>query len=303
MPLRVFPEMTSKITNMPVILITGGTSGLGLELVRLFLQKDYIVLATGRNTVAFNGFENRFRFFNVDFSSMQDTAKAAREICKSYTPDIIINNAGILSPPEYMETGDGNEYTFQVNFLAHFLLNEIIIGNNNGKYNLRIAAITSMAYRIGDRGLEIIDDPGKYRPWKAYSDSKLFLAMMCKQLKEKHPEKDLQFIGFDPGVFRSGIYRMQGSWFRSMYRIGAPFMRNPAKVARRLAELIETGEALNGNIYDFRKRIRQMPVIEPEVNDLFWKQCYDKIRDFLLTTVPIADGNTENKEDTASTDS
>ena len=49
---------------------------------------------------------------------------------------------------------------------------------------------------------------------------------------------NLNCFSFDPGTFSSGIYRMQKRWFREMYRIAAPFMRSPVKVAKGLAELL-----------------------------------------------------------------
>jgi NAD(P)-dependent dehydrogenase (short-subunit alcohol dehydrogenase family) len=41
-------------TKEKSVLITGGTSGLGLELVRLFLKNLYNVVATGRQFIKFS---------------------------------------------------------------------------------------------------------------------------------------------------------------------------------------------------------------------------------------------------------
>ena len=52
------------------ILITGGTSGLGLELVKLFLKKGYEIVATGRNPVTITGYEDLFKFYRVDLDDL-----------------------------------------------------------------------------------------------------------------------------------------------------------------------------------------------------------------------------------------
>ena len=98
------------------ILITGGTSGLGFELVHLFLEKGYNVVATGRQQINLRGFGERFILYRVDFSNLKQVALTTKNICRNHSIGIIVNNAGILSPPGYTETVDGLEYTFQINY-------------------------------------------------------------------------------------------------------------------------------------------------------------------------------------------
>ena len=265
------------------VLITGGTSGLGLELVRMYLQKGFEVITTGRRPVHPLAPHKKLTYYLTDFSDLGGTSETARLICKNHHPGIVINNAGILSPPEFIATGNGLEYTFQVNFLAHLLLNEIILGNNPPGHGLKNVTITSMAYRVGDTDLVISTEPQKYKPWKAYSGSKLYLALMCRYLRTKYPDPVLRFIGFDPGIFSSGIYRMQKKWFGLMYRIGAPFMRNPAKVAHRIGELIESKNLTDGSVYDYRNRIRTVPEAGKKAEARFWDECYELIGMYLET--------------------
>ncbi len=42
-------RMQRSLSDLRTVLITGGTSGLGLELVKLYLDKGFEVVATGRN--------------------------------------------------------------------------------------------------------------------------------------------------------------------------------------------------------------------------------------------------------------
>jgi NAD(P)-dependent dehydrogenase (short-subunit alcohol dehydrogenase family) len=263
------------------ILITGGTSGLGLELVRIFLNKGYYVVATGRQPIVMPGFEDKFRLFKVDFSNLKQCATTFRQICDLFRFDLIINNAGILSPPEFTLTSDGYEYTFQVNFLAHLLLNEMIVSKQRDASPLKIAAVTSPAYRLAGAEMSSSQSKSGYKPLKAYSESKLFLALMCRHLALKYHDEKISFISFDPGTFSSGIYRMQGSIFRSLYRIAAPFMRKPSTVATSLSEILDENNLLNGALYNLKKRTTYLSEPDSSVIETFWADCDEKIGIYL----------------------
>lgn len=267
-------------SSLHTVLITGGTSGLGYELVKLFLKKGFKVVATGRKPVSVEGFSETFKLFIVDFSNLGQTADTVKTICNSYKFDVVINNAGILSPPDLIITRDSLEYTFQVNFLSHLLLNEIIIRNCRMNSKSVSVVVTSPVYRNADRGLGFSIEKNSYRPLKAYSASKLFLALMVNHFSEIYSGSGMKFIVFDPGVFRSGIFRMQRKWFRAMYRVGAPFMKNPCRIALTLAGIIEKEDLQNGSVYDFRGRIRSIPEIDNAKIREFWKECYDRIEKF-----------------------
>jgi len=278
--------MEKSAGNPPKILITGGTSGLGLELVKLFLKKGYEVIATGRKHVRPEVFEDQLMFYQVDFSDLNQTATVIKEIARHHSFDIVINNAGILSPPDFILTKDGLEYTFQVNFLSHLLLNEIILRSKPAADPMTTVAVTSMVYRIGGTDLQYIADRKAYKPYKAYSDSKLFLSLMCRHLSEKYPRPGHEFIGFEPGVFSSGIFRMQRKWFRGMYMIAAPFMRDPFRVAGRLSEIIDGKNLINGSVYDYRKRTKSVPDAGIQATDRFWEECYMLIEPFIGCHIP-----------------
>jgi NAD(P)-dependent dehydrogenase (short-subunit alcohol dehydrogenase family) len=272
--------MPDTYSNLPVILITGGTSGLGLELVMLFLKKGFYVIATGRKQIDLPGYEERFRLYKVDFSDLDLTAETIKMICNNHSVSYVINNAGILSPPGFMSTRDGNEYTFQVNFLSHLLINELIIQRFGEKQPLCIAAITSMVYKMYGTDMNYCRQEGDYSALKAYSDSKLFLAMMCSNLAARYTNIAIKCFSFDPGVFSSTIYRMRGRIFRILYKIAAPFMRKPSKVATVLAEILTGPDIPNGAIFNIRKGRKTIKGVSAESVNTFWEECYSMIKEY-----------------------
>ena len=263
------------------IFVTGGTSGLGLELVHLFLKEGYNVVTTGRQKINVPGFEGRFQLYLVDFSDLKQVAETTKSICKSHSFGFIINSAGVLSPPGYTETIDGLEYTFQVNFLAHLLINEIIIKGIKDDRPVQIAAVTSPVFRFAGITLDIKPGSMNYNPIRSYSSSKLYLALMCELLPSRYSDLNLHCFSFDPGTFSSGIYRMQKKWFRNMYQIASPFMRKPSGVANVLAEILLKGDIVNGMIYNTSKRSRSIPAIDMTQKTSLMNACYELIDPFI----------------------
>jgi NAD(P)-dependent dehydrogenase (short-subunit alcohol dehydrogenase family) len=260
------------------VLITGGTSGLGRELVKLFLSEGYEVFATGRMLKGDSYAEQRFHFIEADFSDLTQLSHALKNLADNKVKfDMIINNAGILSPPDYTVTKDGLEYTFQVNFLSHLLIDEFAISNLTDKDPLIFASVTSPVYKMAAPDYKI---PGKkgYRPFKAYAASKYYLLLIGEFLKNKYPRKELKFICFDPGTFGSGIYRMQRGYFRFLYTIAAPFMKSPAKVASQLFNILESVTEENVKIF---KRPGKPGINVPqgsEESDDFLLSCQEAVK-------------------------
>jgi NAD(P)-dependent dehydrogenase (short-subunit alcohol dehydrogenase family) len=267
--------------NSGKILITGGTSGLGLELVKIFLRNGYEVVATGRKSIDIPGYEGKFNFYRIDFSDLRQTALSIREICRRHEFDFVVNNAGILSPSDFTTTKDGMEYTFQVNFLANLLVNEIILNKQVNRKPFRIAAVTSPAYRLAKTDLHIDVTKKSYKPVKAYSDSKLFLALMCRRLSSEYNNRGVVCFSFDPGIFSSEIYRTQNIIFRKLYRFAAPFMRQPKQVATVLADLLSFHDLKAGAVYNINKKIRNLQEPDKFAEDAFWRICKEKISPFL----------------------
>jgi NAD(P)-dependent dehydrogenase (short-subunit alcohol dehydrogenase family) len=266
------------------VLITGGTSGLGLELVKILLRTGYNVIATGRQQLTLPGYPDRFELYRVDFADLHELAAVTRDICRDHSVDIVVCNAGVLSPPKPLLTADGLEYTFQVNFLSHLLMIEILLHRPEKPGNVRIAAVISPAYRLAGRRLELPSGLQKYSAVHSYSASKLYLSVLMALLPSKYGEKNITSFCFDPGIFRSGIWRTQNKLFARLYRIAAPFMKSPAVVAEALAERLTAGDIENGLIYDISKNSKKIPAIDQRQKEEFMRSSHSIIGPFCRNT-------------------
>ena len=225
------------------VLITGGTSGLGKALADKFLKSGSKVFVVGRNESGLIDHENCTYFF-YDFAKLDEVQLLAKKISKdSIRIDILVCNAGILSPMDFQVTADGFERSFQVNFLSHVLLAKLLSGNSQSKPNV-IVNMSSPIYWKGQLDIDKICNSDKYWGFQAYANTKLFMAL----LSEKLADEGLQSFSFNPGTFSSGIYRHQKKWFRILYKIAAPFMTSADRVASDLFLLLLSAEWENGKM-------------------------------------------------------
>ncbi len=247
------------------IIVTGGTSGLGLELVRHFLKRGFEVISLGR-TEAKVAHPNH-SFYTCDFASLAQVSNTARQIAeKGDTINLIINNAGILSPPDYNKTIDGFELSYQVNFLAHIYFFQIL--REAGILNkTTVINTTSPIRKHGKLEQDWVIDKDAYGSIKAYSSTKLYVSLFTSQLAAM----GFSSYAFDPGTFSSGIYRAQNPWFHILYKVAAPFMVSSERVASDFMSVYDLQHKANGAVYD--RKGRTGPQVALDENRLadFWK--------------------------------
>lgn len=90
------------------VLITGGTSGIGLELVRQLTGEGATIIVTGRNIDALNATKKQFpnvHTFQSDVSNPKDIEQLYKDVTQQF-PDlnIIINNAGLMRLIDLQDT-------------------------------------------------------------------------------------------------------------------------------------------------------------------------------------------------------
>lgn len=163
--------------------VTGGNAGLGIETVRALAAANADVIMASRNPEKARAAREqvlgavpsaKVEAVELDLASLDSVRKAAAVITeRSPSLDLLVNNAGVMALPEE-KTEEGFEMQFGVNHLGHWALTSLLMPALLAAPAARIVTVTSTAHHFG-RSIDP-DNPhlhGRYRPWRAYFQSKL----------------------------------------------------------------------------------------------------------------------------------
>ena len=122
--------------------------------------------------------------------------------------DILINNAGVMAVP-YAETVDGFESQIGTNHLGHFALTNLLLP----KLTDRVVAVSSMAHWAGRISLDDLNwKTRRYRPWLAYSQSKLANLLFTSELQRRLDAagSPLRAVAAHPGYSHTNLQGATG---------------------------------------------------------------------------------------------
>jgi NAD(P)-dependent dehydrogenase (short-subunit alcohol dehydrogenase family) len=156
------------LTGMNAI-VTGGTSGLGAQTVRVLTEAGADVVAAGRRRGT-AGLPASAKFAELDLASLDSVDAFTRRWNRPL--HLLINNAGVMRTP-FGRTADGFELQFGTNHLGHFALTSGLLPALRDAGRPRVVVLSSRGHRRSDVDF---DDPNyrhrPYDPWEAYGQSK-----------------------------------------------------------------------------------------------------------------------------------
>jgi NAD(P)-dependent dehydrogenase (short-subunit alcohol dehydrogenase family) len=204
-----------------VMLITGTSSGIGIETVRALHATGAKVYAAARNLdkarsaladilSSEDGQKVELLQLNTaDFASVRRAAEMF--LSKEKQLNILICNAGIMALPTRELTKDGHEAQFQTNHLGHFLLFQLLkpamLAASTPEFNSRVVTVSS----VGHRGSRIMFDdltlgqPGVYAPFVGYGQSKTANIYMANEIERRYGPSGLHAWSLHPGGIRTGL--------------------------------------------------------------------------------------------------
>lgn len=192
-----------------VALVTGSTSGLGEEVARRLAARGAHVIVHGRDAergralveeIARQG-GGSARFYRADFARLAEVRRLAEAIRRDYPRlDLLVNNAGIaLFSDDRRVSADGYELHFQVNYLAHFLLTDLLLPLLEQSAPARIVNVASGAQAPID-----FNDPhieNGYSGMRAYGQSKLAQITYTRTLAERLAGTGVSTYSLHPATF------------------------------------------------------------------------------------------------------
>ncbi|OAA73719.1 NAD(P)-binding domain protein [Cordyceps fumosorosea ARSEF 2679] len=230
------PDLAGK-----VILITGGTNGIGRTAVQeLAKHNPGHIYFTGRDRQAADsliaglpsGADGRAlaTFLPCDMSSLESVRRTA-EAFSAPRLDIFVANAGVMATPPGL-TLDGYEHQFGINHLGNtaLLLRLLPVMRATASLtpDVRFVALTSLGHRAAPpaAGVELATlrttQEGRFAmgAWARYGQSKLAAILTARELARRCPE--LTSVAVHPGVAKTALVADLGFWQRMLVYVTNP---------------------------------------------------------------------------------
>ncbi|KAH8688948.1 hypothetical protein BGW36DRAFT_391505 [Talaromyces proteolyticus] len=201
-----------------VIVITGTSSGIGIETARALSTTGATLYLTARNVIKAKAAladilePSLTEFIELDLESFDSVRTAARTIlAKTDKVNILINNAGIMAVPDLQFTKDGHELQFGTNHLSHFLLFQLLkpalLAASTAEFHSRVVNVSSSAHRLN--GINESDNydfqKGGYNAWVSYGQSKTANIYMASEIERRYGSRGLHATSLHPGGIATGL--------------------------------------------------------------------------------------------------
>ncbi|MFI5934178.1 SDR family oxidoreductase [Actinoplanes sp. NPDC051494] len=182
----VVPDLSGKLA-----VVTGASDGIGFVIATRLAAAGAEVIMPVRDAAKGAAAADRIRGLHpnatigtpeLDLSSLASvTALTDRLTADGRPVNLLINNAGVMSPPSHQVTRDGFELQFGTNHLGHFALTMGLLPLlREGR--ARVTHQTSVAARSGTIDWENINQDRDYDAMRAYRHSKIAVGLFAREL-------------------------------------------------------------------------------------------------------------------------
>lgn len=210
------------------VVVTGATSGIGLQTARILAAFGAHVVLAVRNldkgAAVASGLAGSVEVRRLDVADLTSVREFADGIG---AVDVVVNNAGVMGLP-FALTADGFETQIATNHLGHFALTNLLLP----RLTDRVVVVGSASHRGGDLDVDDLSwERRGYRPYAAYAQSKLanllFLAELQRRLTAAG--SSLRATGAHPGYTSTGIQGGTGNRaFTRLSEVGNALLGMPA---------------------------------------------------------------------------
>ena len=237
-------------------LVTGANSGMGRETALALAQMKANVVMVCRNKgkgdaarreISKESGNESVDLLLSDLSSLAEVRTLAAEVRNRYGRlHVLVNNAGLFSFSG--RTADGFETTFAVDYLAPFLLTNLVLGLLKTSAPSRIVNVSSAVHFNGHIDLEAMRKGGGATGWGAYANSKLALVMFTYELARRLRGTEVTANCLHPGAVATNIWRIPSALIR-------PFLKSAKEGAETQIYLASSPEVekVSGKYFEDKK--------------------------------------------------
>ena len=265
-------------------MVTGASSGIGREIslglarsgATLFLvcrdagrgnsAREYIRQQSGNTDV---------HLLLADLSDQRQVRALAEDFARQRGRlHLLVNNAGVIMGRRVL-TEDGIEMTFAVNYVACFLLTNLLLGALKEGAPSKIVNMTSAAHWTAGIDFENLQGEKAYRRDEAYARSKLAVIIFTYELARRLEGTGITVNCVCPGAVRSGIWAHSSRLVDAFFRV---FMKGPEEGAKLPLYLACSAQAdsITGRYFRTRQHLRTSKVVVASTMSMSSPVTYDR---------------------------
>jgi NAD(P)-dependent dehydrogenase (short-subunit alcohol dehydrogenase family) len=250
------------------VVITGATSGIGLEASDALVRQGAALLLVGRDRgrgeaalarLRAKAPQARIEIRYADMSEMAAVRRLAADLLATVGPiDVLINNAGAIFDRHAL-TGDGLERTFALNHMGYFLLTNLLLDRLKEAPAGRIVSVASEAHRGATLDFADLTGRNGAKGWQAYRRSKLANILFTAELARRLAGTSVTANCLHPGFVASRFGDAGNGWaMRGLIGLGKRLIAvTPKEGAKTIIFLAGSPEVatVSGRYYAKRRAV------------------------------------------------
>ena len=212
-----------------VVVISGATSGIGLQAALRFAEQGCLVIGIGRSEhkiqQAIQSIQEQvspaaIHYVLADLSLQKQVRRAAQEIKTLLQQheidhiDILINNAGTFAG-KLIYTEEGFERTLAINHLAPFLLTHLLLPLLQNSTEGRVLTTSSGSHYRTWLSVKRLNKPLLFTGLWAYKTTKLCNVLFTQAFNQHYRESNVHAYAVDPGLVNTNIGFKGTGWLAS----------------------------------------------------------------------------------------
>ncbi|MDX9954240.1 MAG: SDR family NAD(P)-dependent oxidoreductase [Anaerolineae bacterium] len=236
------PDIYNEDCAGRLIVITGATSGIGYETARKYASRGAHLLTINRNKDKSEALREELKrdfditcdYLIADLSRLADMHSVGQALAEmNASIDVLIHNAGIFLSNKVL-TEDGLEMTFATNFLASFVINNLVEEKLKSQRQARILLVNSEGYRFAVWGLRLDDinwNARRYTGLRAYGASKLAQLLTMMVFHDRYSGSGVTINAMHPGMVTTNTGRDNGPLYKWYKRNVIDRVSKPASIS------------------------------------------------------------------------
>jgi NAD(P)-dependent dehydrogenase (short-subunit alcohol dehydrogenase family) len=265
-----------------IVLITGGTSGIGKAAATALAAMGAEVVVTGRNRgrgeealaeIRRASDSEKVSLVLADLALQAEVRKLADNFRERHDRlDVLVNNAGLIQSRR-TETPDGIELTLAVNHLAPFLLTNLLLDLLKKSAPSRVITVSSEARRGAKIDFDDLQSERRYRAFPVYGMTKKANILFTYELAERLEGTGVVANCVHPGGVNTNFGDDNRSPGILLFRAFKPFMRTPEQGADTVIYLASSPEAaeMNGKYLTDREEVSPAEPRDASAQKRLWE--------------------------------